>query len=263
MKNFDLFVLVAWPLWLPFPAAPDFHYRQSNLSCPDKMVRAFPCLLRSFTSRSLAFHFPQLDLSLKNLNFNMSEPLGDSEFHSVPLSDTSNDSIQRSPTQEQTPFIRPTETTRPATTARPFPTTSRSSTSDEPFLFIPEEDQFLIPRPGTTDEPISTNQPASSAEPASSIGPSDSSPPKIPTYIHPVSEGGSVTWKDHSELVYHKGKDRGPRTPAPTLQPGYKSKGPLRDTFDFDKLRTSRVRVILLWSCSCLIRYLELTSATG
>jgi hypothetical protein len=119
-------------------------------------------------------------------------------------------------------------------TSRPRPPFVRYSATDEILSFMPREDQSVLSDPFSTDELTFT------AEQASEVEPSPSSPSKIPSYIHPVSEGGSVTWKDHNDLVYFRGKDRGPRIPAPKLPTGYRSKGPLKN-FDFDKLRQSRV----------------------
>lgn len=205
----------------------------------------------------------------------MSYQSGDGEIHNVALAHTSDDSIEQSsreapapksgPTEtivpsdpskpaastEQSPIVRPFSsggglwTPRPSLsgesfTSRTCPPLIRSSATDEPMLSLPAGDQFIAAGPSTTDDLLSTEQPEPTADAAPKVQSTGNSTSKIPTYIHPVSQGGSVTWKDHNDLVYQRGKDRGQRAPAPILPEGYKSKGPLQN-FDFDKLRQSRV----------------------
>ncbi len=189
----------------------------------------------------------------------MSGPTEDGNIFDVPLSDSSDNSIQRTPpasllwTSPAAATSGPSLRTRPYSTARRFPLT-RSSSETESCLsseMIPAGNQTAIPERSTTDEPSSpiesgwTTQPTFSAPPASATEPIDSFSPKSQTFIHPVSEGGSVTWKDHSDLVFYRGKDRGPRPPTSPLAKGYKSKGPLKN-FPFDKLRGGNVCMKIL-----------------
>jgi hypothetical protein len=104
----------------------------------------------------------------------------------------------------------------------------------------PADEPILIPGLDQTEEPDSTTESGWITMQTSATQPRDNSSPKNKTFIHPISEGGSVTWKDHDEFVFRKGKDRGPRVPAPDLPGNYKSNGPLKD-FDFSKLRGNKV----------------------
>jgi hypothetical protein len=115
--------------------------------------------------------------------------------------------------------------------------------ADEPSLILgldPTEESSLTTESSWTSEPVSSTQPAFTTQ---LTGDSAS---KNKTFIHPISEGGSVSWKDHNEFVFRKGKDRGPRVPAPTLLENYKSKGPLKN-FDFSNLRGNNVCIKLLF----------------
>jgi hypothetical protein len=123
------------------------------------------------------------------------------------------------------------------------------STTTGPYYsagIIPVDEPILVSGLDSTEEPSSTTEsgwttePTSSTQPASTTQPTDNSAARNKTWIHPISEGGSVTWKDHNNFVFHKGKDRGPRAPAPPLPENYKSKGPLPN-FDFSKLRGNNV----------------------
>jgi hypothetical protein len=161
--------------------------------------------------------------------FNMSGQSDDQEFSDVELSKTSDESNEHNTQEEQ-------------------------ALSTEPFLFsglVPAAEPILLSGLISTDESSSTaelgwtTEPTSSNQPPPTTQPMDSSSTRNSTYIHPVSEGGSVTWTDHNGFVYHKGNDRGPRVPAPTLPDNYKSKGPLPN-FPFHLLRGNNVSMQLL-----------------
>lgn len=110
----------------------------------------------------------------------------------------------------------------------------------------PADEPILIPGLDQIEDSGSTTESGWTTTATFATRPIDNSSPKNKSFIHPISEGGSVTWKDHNEFVFHKGKDRGLRESVPTLPGNYKSKGPLPD-FDFSKLRGNNVCMKLLF----------------
>lgn len=169
------------------------------------------------------------------LSFNMSGQSDDEHLYDIELSETSDESStdNTQENQDQSP-------------EQAAVTESISTTGSYLAGTTPVGEVIPIPGLNSTEAPSSTinsgwtTEPTSSTQLASTSQPIESPAAGNKTYIHPISEGGSVTWKDHNEFVFHKGKDRGSRPPAPTLPADYKSKGPLPN-FDFSKLRGNNV----------------------
>ena len=177
----------------------------------------------------------------------MSGQSDDGRLYDIALSETSNESGEHNTQEEQG------LSSEQAAAIEPAPTTG-------PYLagIIPADELILISSRGPTEGSSSTTESGWTTEPTSSSQPTDNSSKGNKTNIHPISEGGSVTWKDHNNFVFHKGKDRGPRAPAPTLPEHYKSKGPLPN-FPFSKLRGNNVCMKLLFD-SLAIRSIETDS---
>lgn len=190
------------------------------------------------SSQAISYHLPYKIFNCNKLSINMSAESDDAPLVDVELSHSSDGSHEHSLQDFQYPSTKPSATIKPY-----YPNgIPHLPAADEQSLIPdldPTEELSLMTKSGWTSEPVS------SAQPALTTQLTDDSSPKTETFIHPIS-GGAITWKDHNEFVFRKGKARGPRVPAPTLPENYKSKGSLKN-LDFSKLRGNNVCIKLLF----------------